>query len=307
MRRSVQVLMSTYNGDRYLCEQIDSILAQDYIHVRLLIRDDGSSDGTVSMLREYEDTNENVEVVAGENLGVVDSFFRLLELADDVDYYAFSDQDDVWKPDKISRAVKLLEDARDDNDKPLLYFSKQEYVDAQLNNIGYSETPQIIGLKNALVQNVAIGCTTIIDHHVRDLVNRHRPKSAIMHDWWIYLVTSAMGRVIYDPEPTMKYRQHANNTLGATASVFERIQRRTKRFLTRNWKNDIFRPRDQAEEFLLCFRRELEPSDHRMIQRFVRSKKGLFTRLFYALWADVQRNRLIDNLILRLMIIMNRY
>ncbi len=299
--------MSTYNGEKYVGEQIESILAQDHSDVRLLIRDDGSSDNTISILREYTSEHENIELINGKNLGVVDSFFQLLKTADEVDYYAFSDQDDIWKSNKISRAVRYLEDMKGTNDEPLLYFAKQEYVDEELATIGYSDTPRYIGLKNALVQNVAIGCTTVINRSARDLVNRHQPEYAIMHDWWIYLTVAAMGRVIYDSEPTMKYRQHGNNTLGATASVIERLRRRFKRFLTRNWKNDVFRPRDQAEEFLSCFRSELDTVDCQLVERFVRSKEGSLSRFFYSLKPDVQRNRLVDNLILRFMIIMNRY
>lgn len=307
MSDTVQVLMSTYNGTDYLRDQIDSILAQDHSSVRLLARDDGSSDGTVSILREYEDTYENVKVVAGENLGVVDSFFRLLELADDVDYYAFSDQDDVWKSKKLSRAVVRLEQEENEEGEPLLYFNRQEFVDADLNHLGYSPEPNVLGFQNALIQNQPLGCATVINAPAHELLIQNLPDEALMHDWWVYAVVSAFGRIFYDPTPTLLYRQHGENVVGDTENRFKHFMRRLQRFLTRNWKNDIFRPSNQAEKIARIFGGRLDNEEETLVRRMVWSKRRFVNRLIYAMSAGVQRNTVIDDFLFRFMVLINRY
>lgn len=306
MASTVQVLMSTYNGTDYLREQIDSILAQDHPHVRLLVRDDGSSDGTVSVLRQYENSHGNVKVVTGENLGVVDSFFRLLELADDVDYYAFSDQDDVWKSNKLSRAVARLE-AEEEEGEPLLYFNRQEFVDADLDHLGYSPEPNVLGFENALIQNQPLGCATVINTSARELLVQNLPDEALMHDWWVYAVVSAFGRVFYDPTPTLLYRQHGENVVGDTENRFKHFMRRLQRFLTRNWKNDIFRPSNQAEKIDRIFGEHLEDQKKTLVKRMVWSKRRFVNRLIYALSTGVRRNTLVDDFLFRFMVLINRY
>ena len=107
----VQILMSTYYGEKYLREQLDSIIKQTYPLINILIRDDGSSDGTLSILKEYAGKYDHVTYYEGENIGVIQSFLQLLKESDaNVNYYAFADQDDVWLPEKIVRAVEKLEE-----------------------------------------------------------------------------------------------------------------------------------------------------------------------------------------------------
>lgn len=307
MPESVQVLMSTYNGETYVEEQIESILTQDHPNVRLLIRDDGSSDATVSILKDYASLHANVEYMAEDNLGVVGSFFRLLECAEAADYYAFSDQDDVWRSDKLARAVdRLLREQRTD-DEPLLYFNRQEFVDANLNHLGYSLEPSITGFRNALVQNPALGCTTVLNAAAHRLLVENPPDEALMHDWWAYAVVSAFGRVFYDPAPTLRYRQHGGNVVGDSESRVEHFRRRLVRFLTTNWRDDIFRPSDQAEELVRVFGSDLPGSARRRVRRMLRSKQSLAARILYALTADVRRTTAVDNLLFRFMVLINRY
>ena len=108
--KKVQILMSTYNGEKYVNEQIDSLLQQDHTNLEILIRDDGSKDSTVSILEEYHKENPNIKLIIDKNKGVISSFFELaMKASEEADYFAFCDQDDYWKPQKISRAVNLLE------------------------------------------------------------------------------------------------------------------------------------------------------------------------------------------------------
>ena len=118
---TVQVLMSTYNGEKYIREQLNSIINQTYPSIKILVRDDGSSDGTIEILEEYAAKYDNMAYYAGKNLGVIQSFLQLLKDSDDSSaYYAFSDQDDVWLPEKIEKAVEMIENNKE-VEQPILY------------------------------------------------------------------------------------------------------------------------------------------------------------------------------------------
>jgi glycosyltransferase involved in cell wall biosynthesis len=308
---TVEVLLSTYNGAPFLRPQLDSILEQTHPATRLFVRDDGSHDATRAILDAYADRHDAVRVAFGANVGVIDSFLTLLAQADpEADYYAFSDQDDVWRADKLARAVARLEAAQapGGDDVPRLYFARQELVDEALRPLGLSPVPRHLGFRNALVQNQAIGCTTVINRAARALVVAHPPQQALMHDWWIYAVVAAFGEVLYDPAPTMRYRQHGANVVGDTPDALGRFLRRLRRFLTRNWRNDIFRPSDQARELLRVFGDRLPPGPRAHAEAMVASKDaGWLRRLAYACTTAAQRNTRADDLLLRFMIAINRY
>ncbi len=224
--QSVQVLMSTYNGVRYLSQQIDSILSQQGVSVSVLIRDDGSADGTLDMLRDYERKNQNITVYAGKNIGAAESFYDLLQNADmSGGYYAFSDQDDVWQAGKLQHAIRLLERQREISgayaadpmqDCPLLYAGKVIYASADLSR--REAYPYRINRKpsfgNALIENICMGCTEVFNRPLLELVRRHVPSGRMMHDWWMYLTASCFGKVVFDQTAYMLYRQHADNQVG---------------------------------------------------------------------------------------------
>ena len=233
---TVQVLLSTYNGETYLKQQLDSILNQKNVAVKLFVRDDGSSDGTVDILRAYAALHDNICYLCGENCGVVASFFRLFELSDpDVDFYALSDQDDVWDEDKLSIACQKLEQMRKSkspkkkkNDSqirtfatPLLYCCDAWNTDDALNLL--PESMQTAGkelvpdFRNALIENIARGASIVFNQALMSYIRISMPQDIYMHDWWLYLVASCFGEVCYDSAAHYKYRQHAGNALGAAA------------------------------------------------------------------------------------------
>lgn len=224
--QSVQVLMSTYNGVRYLPQQIDSILSQRGVAVSVLIRDDGSTDGTLDMLRDYEHRNQNITVYAGNNKGAAGSFYDLLQKADMAgSYYAFADQDDVWQAGKLERAIRLLERQQEISvayapgpvrDCPLLYAGKVIYASADLSRQEsyHYRINREASFGNALVENICMGCTEVFNRSLLELVRRHVPSGSILHDWWMYLTASCFGKVIFDQAAYMLYRQHADNQVG---------------------------------------------------------------------------------------------
>jgi len=295
---TVQILLSTYNGERYLAELIESLLQQDYPNREILVRDDGSTDGTLLILSQYA-AQGRLHLVEGENVGVPSAYFELLALSsEEAAFYAFCDQDDVWNRDKLSRAVAQLKRVRPD--RPALYCTAVSVVDAELGRIGRSAFPKRPpDFRNALVQNVATGCTIVLNRQARDLLLRHKSKQALMHDWWAYLVVSALGEVIYDSEPSLLYRQHGANVIGAHRG-FRKWAQRLKRHLAGQGMHLATR---QAREFHDIYGQLLEPEKARVLHRFLDGRGSFLGRLRYAFTADVYRQSPIDNLFLRVMIL----
>lgn len=223
IKKTVQVLLAAYNGEAFLKEQLDSILAQRNIQVSLLIRDDGSIDRTCEILAAYAKRCQNISVYAGEHKGAAGSFYDLLKHADEkADYYAFADQDDVWMEDKLARAVTLLELEKErclqkgKENPPLLYAGNVVCVSKSLRQQKVSACQKIkkASFGNALVENICMGCTQVFDRNLWKLVKEHLPDADVMHDWWMYLAASYFGRVVYDTQPHMLYRQHEKNQVG---------------------------------------------------------------------------------------------
>lgn len=301
----VQVILSTYNGERFLKELLDSLLAQDYPNMRILIRDDGSQDRTPYILQSYE-THPYIEVMYGENLGVTASFFSLLQsVADNVKYIAFCDQDDVWMRDKLSRAVFQLE-KKIANHEPGMYCSRYIITDETLKVLGYSQIPRRgPSFENALVQNIATGCTVVINKEARLKVLQALPQlqKVRMYDWWIYQVVSAMGTVIYDPHPSLFYRQHGRNVVGEKAGLLGKWTKRMVHFV-KNGRLHLVT--EQAEEFNRIFGSEISEEKKKVLNDFLSARTGVANRLRYALNCGVHRQTIFEDLIFKALIIMNR-
>jgi glycosyltransferase involved in cell wall biosynthesis len=224
-----QILLSTFNGERFLPAQLDSLMAQTHHDWRLLVRDDGSTDGTLGILAAYAARDERIRILTGSHLGIVGSYMALLEAAPPgEDAYAWCDQDDVWFEDKLARvAARWCEVPRD---VPRLYFSRVVLVDHALRALGESRSPTRPGLGNALVENVASGCTEVFNDALRALLLSHRPTRVLCHDWWTYILACAFGEVEYDATPSLCYRQHEGNAVGAAFSRRELWRRRWRRW-----------------------------------------------------------------------------
>lgn len=233
----VVVLMSTYKGEQYVREQIDSILAQLPKEGRLLIRDDGSPDQTVAAIRGIDD--DRISLDCGSNVGFVRSFLALLAQAPaDAEMVMLSDQDDVWLPNKIERAWEVIGTS---GTAPTLYCSRLRLVDTRLQPLGLSPCwPREPSFQNALTENIVTGCTAALNPAAaRLLQDNGDPGRIYFHDWWLYLVVSAFGRVVFDPEPTILYRQHGGNAIGMGSGAARYLT--ILRFLRkRNWVHILF-------------------------------------------------------------------
>lgn len=212
MTGTVEVLLSTFNGTRYLPELLDSIRAQQYPDVALSVRDDGSSDGTVGLLERSLSECPDASLTAGTNIGAGASFLTLLRSVNPaVSYAAFCDQDDVWLPGKLSAAVAALEALQG----PALYCSAVQLVGEDLSKLRvHRRCVRGPSFENALVENIATGCTILLNRPGIDLLASRVPHEFLMHDAWSYLVLSGCGKVLYDRQPWVLYRLHSSNTIG---------------------------------------------------------------------------------------------
>ncbi len=224
--KKVDILLATYNGEQYLKEQLDSILSQSHKEFRLLISDDSSTDDTVKILKEYEEKDNRITVFfQDKNCGVIKNFEFLLEKVEN-EYYMFSDQDDIWKEDKIEKSIKKLEET----DSSLVY-TDLEVVDSDLNVI-YESYWKLKGIYNKIkkynnfeslyLNNFVTGCTIISKKElIKEVLPLPNTSKFVLHDYWIPLILSQKYKISYIEEPLIKYRQHKNNKVGSKKKVDE--------------------------------------------------------------------------------------
>jgi len=223
----VDIILPTFNGEKYLPELLDSIANQSYKNFRLLVRDDASSDKSAKLLKScHFFPQKNIYISSNdENIGVVHNINKLL-MESSASYVMFADQDDVWLKDKITMSLQEIKraEAQFGVDTPIVVFTDayvgDENLVKQANSLlefngyfGYSSQEDAMQFRNLMVQNLISGCTMVINIALKKRM-LPIPAGVIMHDWWIMLVASAMGRTIFMADKTMVYRIHQNNTLG---------------------------------------------------------------------------------------------
>lgn len=267
--KKVAVLLSTYNGEKYVGAQIHSILTQSYKNLVLVVRDDGSSDKTVKIVKEYMENYSNIKLVEGKNLGFIKSFFELLKL-EKADYYAFADQDDVWLPDKIALAVKSLNKL--DDSKPNMAFSNSDYYDVDMKLIKEGEKGKTFSFTNSLYECVTQGMTMVINQKTKDTILDYMPERVFFHDWWVYMICSGMGNVAYDDVTTVKYRRDGKNATAEGENFIKLLIWRIKNLFGKDGLLDI---RIQQSEYKKLFYDKLSDENKAILDRFVREKYSL--------------------------------
>jgi len=224
---SVAILLSLFNGEAFLNAQLDSLLAQTHGNWTLFWRDDGSADASAAIMRSFQanrGAGRCVEIDdAPDNLGVALSYAHLMRHVPGDMWIAFADQDDVWFPDKLRRAVGALAQHAD---RPALYCARQQLTDRALAPTGLSpDVRRPPGFATALTQNIATGCTVVLNTRARTLVAPTDAPPGVLHDWWAYLLVSAAGGVVwFDPQPALFYRQHGGNSVGAARGLVARAR-----------------------------------------------------------------------------------
>ena len=227
-KRKCLVLLSCYNGDKYISDQIDSILAQSDVDVTLIIRDDGSSDGTNTIINEYKNRFEpKIEVLNAENVGIHKSFFELFSLANnyEFDYLAFSDQDDVWDKDKLICAIDTLE-----INKCQLYSSASRLVDDSMNELDQTtENFKKYNFYNkkerAILTPGLQGCTMVLTRDLFMFLSSSNFPDSYGHDTWIPIVSYLFFQTFYDVNSHMNYRQHSRSWTGDRKKRFSQFKK----------------------------------------------------------------------------------
>lgn len=277
--KMVHILLSTYNGEKYIREQLESIFAQTYRDICLYIRDDGSTDSTVEQIEqyltefpEYASRTQWIPNENHENLGYMQSFWKLLESAPGADYYAFCDQDDVWLPQKVEYGVKALEKEQA-VDFPLLYFSNfyqcNEDFSEKKEGMVYNGS---IKFENVLFYTPAFGFTIVINEKLRQMVLGDFDHTGLPHDGWVQKTAVAFGKIICDPECTAYYRRHESAVTANNAS---------KASLIKNWlQNEILgnsmrETHDVLEKFYQVYGAKMKAADRELLELYAtRSKKA---------------------------------
>lgn len=275
--RTVAICLATYNGARYIKEQIFSIIKQQYTNWMLFIRDDGSSDNTVEIvkafIREYGDRIVLIEdcLDCGSSKKNFAAILAWVKKNYQFPYYMFCDQDDVWEKDKIQVSMeKMIEEER--KHEVVLVHTDLQVVDAELNNLGESFfsyqalNPKEYRLNRLMVQNNVTGCTMLWNKALNDLIDLDE-ETVIMHDWWIALAAAAFGKIACVEKPTMKYRQHGKNVVGASkvnsmGFIIKRLRSSAQ------VRESLQQTVAQAGAFLRCYDKRLTREQAEMVSTY---------------------------------------
>ncbi|OPH06525.1 glycosyltransferase family 2 protein [Lacticaseibacillus paracasei] len=273
----VAICLATYNGERFLEEQIQSIVSQSFLNWKLFIRDDGSSDGTLRIIKKFVRIYPEQIVDLSELQGGGSSknnFLTILEWVSEhesFDYYMFSDQDDVWLPDKIALSVKAI----GIDSSPCLVHTDLKVVDESLNTITnsfiqYSNLkPKKSDFAHILIQNNVTGCTMLWNKSLNELIDFHSNSRILMHDWWIALLGATFGTIVFVKTPTILYRQHNENVVGAEAAgSLSYIISKMRNF--KMIRRGLQRTFEQAEYFKAVYYSRLNGSSQKLLNEYLR-------------------------------------
>ena len=307
---SVNIVMATYNGERYLAEQIESIQAQTFRDWKLLIRDDGSTDNTRQIIEGFVASDSRISFInpdSTENLGVIKSFYALVKHGR-ADYYFFSDQDDVWLPEKLE--LTLAEAQKHDPNQALMVYTDLKVVNQNLEVLNESMIRSQSHHANTefiqeLTENTVTGGTAMINHALAERWTV--TEDILMHDWYLALLATSFGKLVYIDRPTELYRQHDNNVLGArTLDKRLKIFRLGPRFIfTRYWK--LIHDSQKQAEHLLEFA-DLPVAIREVINNFSDiDKQSFMGRLSRILKYKFSKNQWKHILVFRFLLLTNIY
>lgn len=312
-KKRIIILLSTYNGERFIRQQLDSILNQAEVTPFLLIRDDGSEDATCHILREYAEQHHNIKIYEEENIGSTQSFMKLLAYAyerfPDDNYFAFSDQDDIWQEHKLAHAIDVLKQQQETPATPQLYCSNLRIVDSNLTMIGFMHKEQEAERNKAksLVESFATGCTMVFNKEALRLaciVPSHR---VILHDLLLFHICMFMGRVTYDSTALILYRQHQHNQIGANATANNIARNKLKSIKT--LRQQHFREKEAHlihEYYSLLLSEEDEP----LLRVLLEYRHSPLIKLKWLLgykkpYSDIKMSSWMANIILKIRILIN--
>ncbi|HEO2165477.1 TPA: glycosyltransferase family 2 protein [Streptococcus agalactiae] len=308
----VNILMATYNGEKFLAQQIESIQKQTFKEWNLLIRDDGSSDKTCDIIRNFTAKDSRIRFInenEHHNLGVIKSFFTLVNY-EVADFYFFSDQDDVWLPEKLSVSLEAAKHKA--SDIPLLVYTDLKVVNQELNILQDSMIRAQSHHANTtllpeLTENTVTGGTMMINHALAE--KWFTPNDILMHDWFLALLAASLGEIIYLDLPTQLYRQHDNNVLGARTmdKRFKILREGPKSIFTRYWKL-IHDSQKQASLIVDKYGDIMTANDLELIKCFIKiDKQPFMTRLRWLWKYGYSKNQFKHQVVFKWLIATNYY
>lgn len=296
MKKKIAVLMSTYNGEKYLRAQLDSILQQKCKYpIEIFVRDDGSTDTTGIILREYAVQYDNIHIRFGENTGYNSGFLTLLFEIDGYDFYSFADQDDVWMDNKLESAVSIIEK----NDGPVLYGNSSYLVHDDLIPLGVTQQQiKEITVYNTMIQNFLPGHSQVMNNALRVVLLRKLDYSRLyIYDSWITLTASVFGKIIFDNNPHTYYRIHQGNDFGFGTGPLSWLKERIRRVL----HGHAGRYMKQLEYFIEIYGQDDSQPKLKIIKNFTFSKSNIIFRICYSLKDNIYRQRSFETVLFKLM------
>lgn len=274
----VAILMASYNGERYICEQIDSITSQTYSNWVLYINDDGSTDGTIDIIKEYISKYPDKICLSYNDsgkCGATGNFADLFQKVPQADWYVLCDQDDIWPNDRLEKMLQkaVTEGVSDNSDIPAIVYGRAQVVDENLNKLGnsieeclYVKLREEIAHKQILLATYIWGCTMMYNDALRNLV-KVIPQGALYHDAYLEIVCVYFGKIVALEDIVVKYRQHGNNVSAGVYPLYIDIFRRLK--CMRGIMNRIRSLRDgiklQIETFFEQFNERFSKEDRLQI------------------------------------------
>jgi len=312
-KETICILLASYNGEKFIGDQIESLLAQTYTNWRLFIRDDGSIDQTVSIIKKYAQKDKRISIIEDDkkNLGSCQNFATLYQLTRDrFSYIMFCDQDDYWLPFKIEETLLHMQHLEQQQKKtfPFLVYTNFQYTDQHLKEIKSKknfETTKVsnLGFAHLLAQNPAYGCTMMMNKSLADIINQI-PAKAENHDYWVALVASALGKISYLNRQTILYRQHSNNI--STNYDSNSFVKRLKRIVVQR-KNfeDVRAKIAMALVFRDSFYGSLKESHKKILNQYISLfKRKTFFMLFNNIQNGVRRQTLPQTILFYISIFM---
>lgn len=302
----ITILLATYNGEAYIREMIDSVLGQDCENWKLILSDDCSQDHTPKILEEYaQHYPQKIEYYrSGLHFGSAQAhFMHLLSRYRDAEYIMFADQDDVWHKDKVSKTFLKMRQTEEENRQPVLVFTDLCVVDTDLKTINTSFMRQMslngnrTELRYLLVQNIIAGCTVMINRSLSLLASEDIPNhECIMHDWWLGLIASAFGKVVFFDEVTIDYRQHGNNAMGA--KDVRSMNYIAERIKTAGFRKDTVATYRQATVFYEVFSSKMNSETARLVSDYAEMQNaGKLKRLVTLIKGGYWKYGIIRNLL----------
>ncbi len=292
----VNVIMSTYNGEKYIEEQIDSILNQSYRDIKLYIRDDGSTDGTLDVLKLYKN-DPRVCIYLGDNVGYGPSFMHLLKIADQGDYWAFSDQDDLWEKDKLQHAVEKL--SQIEMGKPAMYFHKYLLTNQDLSPICLSrDSFDDYSFQKAITECVHLGFSTVMNKSLRKKMLQNENVDIVSHDWWAEMVVMAFGVVCYDEYIGAKHRRLENSVSS------EKLKKRIDWFFKSMYEEPEIRKLTRC--FHQVYDKELGENDKQVLDLFVSEKYSIIKSIKKACFPKRWRSSIMSEISIRFLMLIGK-